>query len=147
MSINSAGIDKLTSVHICTHFKSSNREKSLFFYAKWTDGQIPLFPARENSSRPVRALYPDICIYLIDLIEYTFQLTLRVIQKGHQDRDVRAACFCILIPISSKGYARLFPPRRAPTANPTGRRNRPETARTPRTGHGAALPTSGCTAT
>ena len=70
MSINSTGIDKPTSVHICTHFKSSNREKSLFFYAKWTDGQIPLFPARENSSRPVRALHPDIYIYLIDLIKH-----------------------------------------------------------------------------
>lgn len=85
MSINSTGIDKPTSVHICTHFKSSNREKSLFFYAKWTDGQIPLFPARENSSRPVRALHPDIYIYLIDLIKYAFQLPLCVIQKGHQD--------------------------------------------------------------
>ena len=50
-------------------------------------------------------------------------------------------------PISSKGYARLSLPRRVPTANPTGRRNRPETAKTPRTDHGAALPTSGCTAT
>lgn len=73
---------------ICPHLsvlEAAQYGENIFFFLFWTDGQILLFPARENFSRPVRALYPDICIYLIDLLEYTFQLTLCVIQKGHQD--------------------------------------------------------------
>ena len=76
-----------------------------------------------------------------------FSYSPRARNRACRQERSQSSLVCILTPISSKGYVRLSLPRRAPTASPTGRRNGPESSRTPRIGHGAPLPMSGCNAT